>query len=141
MKTIRPDRDLASSVVSVSEAAQHFGVDAVTIRRWLMAGCPCVRPGHRGPGRGALVDLEQVALWRGNSSVVGEAPVEEIVQRIASALCGALTEGHADIRAGIDRASCAAVLLSAFDACSRTFGKTYRFDQLPLAIRTLLSEL
>ncbi len=138
MKTIRPDRELASSIVSVHEASRHFGVDPATIRRWLVGGCPCVRPGHRGPGRGALVDLEQVALWRGNSSVVTEAPVEKILQCIASALCGALTDGHADIRAGIDRASCAAVLAAAFDECCRTFGKTYRFDQLPAPIRALL---
>lgn len=141
MRIVHPHRELASSIVSVHEAAKHFGVDVVTIRRWLVAGCPCVRPGHRGPGRGALVDLEQVALWRGNSSVVREAPVEEIMQRIASALYGALTDGHADIGAGIDRASCAAVLVAAFDECRRTFGKTYRFDQLPVEIQTLMSEM
>ena len=141
MRIVRPDRELASSIVSVHEAAKHFSVDVVTIRRWLVAGCPCVRPGHRGPGRGALVDLEQVALWRGNSSVVCEAPVEEIMQRIASALYGALTDRHVDIGAGIDRASCAAVLVAAFDECRRTFGKTYRFEQLPAEIQTLMSEL
>lgn len=141
MRIVRPDSEMNSSVVSVRLAARHFSVDVATIRRWLVAGCPCVRPGNRGPGRGALVDLEQVALWRGNSSVVSEAPVEEIVQRIASALCGALTEGHADIRAGIDRASCAAVLVAAFDECCRTFGQTYRFDQLPAEIQTLMREL
>lgn len=141
MKTIRPDSEMDYRVVSVHEAALRFGVDVVTVRRWLKAGCPCVRRGHRGPGRCALVDLEQVALWRKRSTVVDGVTVEDALQRIASALCDALMNGQADIRAGIDRASCAAAFVVGFEACCRAFGKSYRFDQLPAAIRTLMSEL
>jgi len=141
VKTIRPDSEMASGIVSVHEAAQHFGVDVVTIRRWLKTGCPCVRRGRRGPGRCALVDLAQVARWRGEATVAIGVTVEDALQRIASALCDALMNGQADIRAGIDRASCAAVLVVGFEACCRAFGKSYRFDQLPGAIRTLMSEL
>lgn len=129
------------SRVSVTQTAKYFSVDAATIRRWLRAGCPCVRRGRRGPGHGALLDLQQVAQWRGNPNRPGELTVDPVLSRIAAALCATLMTERADLRAGIDRESAAAVLVAAFERCCREFGKTYRFDQLPQPIRTLMHEL
>lgn len=100
-----------------------------------------MRPGQRGPGRGALLDLHQVAEWRGRTNNQEGLTVESPIPRIAIALYETLVVDHADIRAGIDRASTAAVLIAAFERCCREFGKTYRFEQLPQPIRTLMSEL
>lgn len=136
LKADRPDQP-----VGVAQAARHFGVDAVTIRRWIQGGCPCLRRGRRGPGLGALLDLQQVEQWRGASNMSAGLTVEDTLQQIASALCEALTVAHAEIRAGIERAPAAAVLLVAFERCCEKFGKTYRFDEHPLPIRTLMHEL
>lgn len=137
-------------IVSVAQAARYFRVDQVTIRRWIRRGCPCFHRGQRGPGRGSRLDLQEVAQWldlqrvgqgRGVSNASEGMTVDGTLQQIASALCEALIADRADIRAGIDRVDCAEVLVVAFERCCREFGKTYRFDQKPEAIRTLLSFL
>lgn len=128
------------ALVSVAQVAKHFDVDCVTVRRWLRSGCPCVRRGQRGPGRGSLLDLQHVAQWRGKARQ-GGVTVEETMQKIAVALRATLVADHADIRAGIDRASAAAVLIMAFECACQTFGAAFPFDQLPTPIRTLMHEL
>lgn len=132
----QPDRP-----ANVAQAARHFSVDESTVRRWIANGCPCVRRGRRGPGLGALVDLQELAQWRGQSKVLAGLTVEDALQKIASALSSALMSEHADIRAGIDRAACAAVLTVVFEQCCREFGKTYRFDNLPVHIQATMREL
>ena len=127
--------------MTVAQVAKHFNVDEVTVHRWLKSGCPCLRPGRRGPGRGALLDIEQVEQWRGRSTVPEGLTVENLLPRIASALCDALMLEHADIRAGIDRAAAAAVLVVAFEQCCVEFKKTYPFNQQPKPIRTLMFEI
>lgn len=141
MKTVRPDSDMASSIVPVHEAAKHFDVDEVTVRRWISKGCPCVRRGRRGPGLGSLLDLRQVEQWRGVSKAAPGLTTDETMQRIAVALCESLTVRSAHIGAGIEREDCVAVLLVVFDRCCQEFGKTYHFDPLPEPIRTLMREL
>ena len=126
---------------SVIAAAKHFGVDQVTIRRWLRDGCPHLRYGRRGPGNGALLDLQEVGRWLGRANTPVEQTREDIMSLLAAALLKALNEDHADIRAGVSRADATAVLLVAWEQISKTMGKSYAFDQQPAAIRTLMSEL
>lgn len=123
------------------QVARHFAVDPATVRRWIQRGCPCVQVGRRGPGGSAVLNLEAVAAWRGQASVSTGWTADEVLERIAVALERALTVDRADIRAGIERASCAAAYLAAFEGCSRELGKTYRFDHLPEPIRALMREL
>lgn len=127
-----------SSVVAV---AQHFGVDAATIRRWIQAGCPTLVPGSRGPGRGARLDLHAVKQWRGRASGQAGMTSDEVVQRIAAALLSALEENHLHIRADISREAAAAALLVVWQNCCETFGVTFRFDEHPDPIRAIAREL
>lgn len=126
---------------SVSEAAAYFQVDQVTVRRWIVSGGPVLRHGRRGPGNGGLVDLLHMASWLGRANAPEEQTREDTMLQIAEALWKTLNEDHADIRSGASRADAAAVLLVAWERLCKTMGKSYRFDQCPEPIRTLMSEL
>lgn len=126
---------------SVTEAACYFAVDQSTIRRDIQRGCPVLCRGSRGPGRGARLDLREVAAWRGRASgQVGLTP-DQVLQRLAAALLSALEENHLDVRADISREAAAAALLVVWQNCCETFGVTFRFDENPAAIRALMREL
>lgn len=141
----RPAPTTTGQSASVHDAAKHFEVDQVTIRRYIRRGCPCLRPGRRGPGLGARLDLDAVATWlttwRGVSNAPAGLSVEEYLQRIAIILLETVEIDHADICAEISREATAAVLLVVWRCCCRNFGRTYRLDEQPQAIRTLMSFL
>lgn len=126
--------------MTVTETAQHFQVDPATVRRWIEAGCPCVRKGMPGPGRGAQLDLDAVRAWRGMGEAIEPDP-KQTLERIASALRQALIEDRADLRADVSREDAAAVLLVTWDRVCNTFGTRYAFDQQPDGIRALMREL
>jgi phage terminase Nu1 subunit (DNA packaging protein) len=126
---------------SAQDVARHCRVDAATVRRWPEKGCPVVRRGRPGPGRGYLFDLEQVAKWRDQANgPVGLTP-DEILQRVAGALWDALEKDHADIRAGITREDAAAAFLVAWERCCKNFAVSFKFDAHPEPIRALAREL
>lgn len=127
--------------MTVQAVAKHFSVDASTVRRWITVGCPCVRRGRRGPGHGAVLDLAQVDAWRGRANGPAGLTPEEVVQKIAEALLEAVEKDHVDIRAGISRADAAAAILVIFERCCKSFGQSFRFDQLPEPIRALAREI
>jgi hypothetical protein len=102
---------------TVAQAAAHFKVDRSTIRKWIAGGdCPVVRRGTRGPGRGAVLDLAAVAAWRGGpvAGPVGFS-VDEVMEGVA-----------------------AAVAFMVFGQIAWNFGRAYRTDEYPAAIRALL---
>ena len=142
-----PDPATTGQPVSVRAAAEHFGVDPKTVRSWVRHGCPCVRRGRSGPGRGALLSLFRVEEWRKQRRARTTLPTESIgadmLDQIATALLKSLSEDSSHIGAGatVTRAEAAAILLSAWERICKTFGKTYRFDVRPPAIQTLRSEL
>ena len=49
--------------VPAPQAARELGRHPATVSRWLAAGAPVVRPGRRGRGGSALVDVEQLRQW------------------------------------------------------------------------------
>lgn len=119
------------------QAAQHLGIDAATLRKWRQQGCPVVKRGGKGPGNGALYDVHAVQVWRGKTVKFTDFTPDIILRQVAEALRLALTDDHADLRAGISREAAAAALLVAWERCCKTFGKTYPFDQQPDPIRAL----
>ena len=127
--------------MTVQETARHFRVDQVTIRRWIGKGCPYVRKGTKGPGKAAILNLQQVEQWRGRSPGPVGLSGDAVAQQIANALLDALDKDHADIRAGVSRDDAAAMLVAAWERICKTMGKSYAFDQQPEAIRTLMSLL
>lgn len=137
MKSIRPDSEMASGIVSVPGAAVHFGVDPATVRRWLQCGCPCVRKGQRGPGRGALLDLREVEVWRDKTNGPVGFTADVVLEQVAEAFENALLSQRVDIGADIERKQAAFVLLRTFEVCAQTFGRRFSFDDLPPGIRAV----
>ena len=128
---------------TVEQAADQEHVDVATVRRDIhLPGCPVIKKGKRGPGNGALLDLEKYREWRGktNAPVVGLTP-QEILQQIASALLQAVEHDRLDIRAGITKEEAAAACLVIFERCCKSFGISFKFDERPEPIRALAREL
>src|SRR4051812_39493095 len=90
--------------MTVAEAAQHFKVDPATVRRWLTAGCPYLRRGRRGPGGGAVLDLEAVQNWRDRPGGPAGSTVDEIMEDIATVLLNTVMQSRVDLRVGITTA-------------------------------------
>jgi hypothetical protein len=131
----------ACHLCSIHDVAKYFGVDPCTVRRWILKGCPCVRRGSRGPGRGAVLDLIAVIAWRSRAIAPTGFTADEVVQRIAQALWDSLENDHADLRAGISREEMSAALLVAWERLTSTFGQTFKWDAQPEPIRALMREL
>lgn len=127
--------------MTVTQAARTFQVDVATIRRWIVKGCPCVRRGSRGPGRGAVLDPEAMATWRGRASGPTGLSVDEVLQRIADTLWDTLDREHVDVRAGVDREAAAAVLIVVWEQACKNFAVPFKFDSQPASIRALVREL
>ena len=51
-------------ILPLPAAAAELDVRPDTLRSWIRAGAPCVRPGRCGPGGAALVDPERLRAWR-----------------------------------------------------------------------------
>jgi phage terminase Nu1 subunit (DNA packaging protein) len=49
--------------VSVDRIASIFDVTEKTVRSWIRAGLPTIKPGGKGKGNGALLDLAEVVVW------------------------------------------------------------------------------
>jgi hypothetical protein len=66
--------------VSIRVAALDLGVTPQAVRGWLRQGAPCVQAATgSGPGRGSLVDVEELRRWR-------ERGAEACLPAIAQAL-------------------------------------------------------
>lgn len=64
--------------VNLQEAAEALGIDVSTLQRDIAAGCPVVKLGSVGRGKGSRVDLDAVRRWRAGAR--GDAlPVLEAV--------------------------------------------------------------
>jgi hypothetical protein len=105
------------TAVSIAEASRELDVEPATVRRWLREGAPCARPGGRGPGRGALVVVEDLQRWR-------ERSPEVVMQKVAAAIVDTLRrdagEGEPAHRTlGIRAPAAAALLAMAFERIHR----------------------
>ena len=54
-----------SEGIRINKVARTLKKSPSTIRRWVQHGCPCVRPGEVGRGKGAILNLNDVITWRG----------------------------------------------------------------------------
>ena len=130
---------------SVLEAASYFDVDQSTIRRDIQRGCPVLRRGSRGPGRGARLELHAVAQWRGRARGQAGLTPEEALQRIAFVLWASLSQEHVDVRAGIQPDDAAAVLFVVWEQCCQSFASPACVLRLraapPAPIRALVARI
>lgn len=127
--------------VTVAQAAKHADVDPCTVRRDIQrdGSAFVIRKGKRGPGNGALLDLQKYISYRGQAT--GPTP-EEIVEKIAEALEAALLEERADIRADVEKRQAAAVLIVAYEQCCLRFAVSLkRLGLMPQPIQALMHEL
>jgi hypothetical protein len=123
---------------TVPQLAKHFALDQATVRRWPHRGCPVIRRGAKGPGRGALFDLAAVEAWRSRVTAPTGLSVDEVLQRIALALGECIEHDHLALRVNISREESAAVVIVVWEKCCHAFGKSYPFDQHPQAIRAAM---
>jgi hypothetical protein len=75
--------------VPIADAARHFDVSVDTMRRWVRLGCPCASPGELGRGKGAMLNLDDVARWRATRAGIDAIPCDLMV-RIETALLDVL---------------------------------------------------
>jgi hypothetical protein len=106
--------------VSIEQAAQHFGVHAETVRRWIRAGAPCLSPGQPGRGHGARLDLLAVARWRG---ATGDVP-DDVLLKVQGALLDVMRRDGgkgvpAHVEVGATREQAAAILTQAYARIQR----------------------
>jgi hypothetical protein len=123
------------------QLAKHLGKDPATIRKWPQKGCPVIRRGAKGPGRGALFDLATVEAWRGRATAPAGLSIDDVMQQIAVALWQCLEEDHADIRAGISQDDAATVFVILWERCCKNFGVSFKFDAKPKPIRALMARI
>lgn len=64
--------------------------------------------------------------------------VDEVMQKVATALLDCLEKDHVDVCAGVSREDAAAVLLVVFEGCCKGFNRRFAFDAQPEAIRALM---
>lgn len=72
-----------TSAATIPQAAGAMGVSVARVRAWVRDGAPVVRPGHRGRGHAALVDVPALAAWLHAREL---APIEESHRALACAL-------------------------------------------------------
>jgi hypothetical protein len=117
---------------TVLEAAAQEGVNPATVRRKIQTDVwPCLRRGKRGPGNGAVLDLDAIR----------QPPRGLTPEQFAAVLRRALSEDHCDIRAGCPRDDAAAVLLIVWERYCSAVGVMFPFDAEPEPIRALKREL
>jgi len=129
----------AVTPVTIPQVARHFGVDLSTVRRWIVNGCPVVRRGRRGPGGGAVLDLDAVIVYRGGP-VAGRVgfSVDEVMEDVAAALRDAVMRDNLDLRVDITKAQAATACVMLFEQIGKQFGRLVRWDEAPEAIRALM---
>lgn len=93
-------------MLTVDAAARELGVSVVTLRRWLARGAPH-RPGRRGRGHAALVDVGAVRAWRQAND--RDTALLELAQAVPGVLARATAEAFRQIE-GPDKRRMAGVL-------------------------------
>lgn len=102
-----------SDGITISSAARMLKRSESTIRRWVQRGCPCVRPGETGRGKGAILNLSDVMRWRGGG--VAEISPDERLQSVATVLMDCLKRDGIHERIGITGRELAGLLVLVFE--------------------------
>jgi hypothetical protein len=104
-------------ILPLPAAARELGRPAHTLRSWVRAGAPVVRPGRNGPGGAALVDVDALRSWRARGT--DDAPLVRVDESVvARGLLAAFREGtHGDL--DVTQRQLASVLCMAFAAIVR----------------------
>lgn len=101
----------------LSEAAKALGIHRTTLRRMIAAGCPTVKPGDVGRGRGAILDLAEVERWRArktNAALVTRDD-ERMLGLIAESFLDVLKRDRAFLDVGIAEGQAAGFLFLVFE--------------------------
>lgn len=103
-----------SEVLTINRAARELGKSASTVRRWVQRGCPCVRPGEVGRGKGAILNLQDVITWRGGGGVF-QASDDERLEFLAGVLMDVLRRDEIHERIGITASEMAGMLVLIYE--------------------------
>src|SRR3990172_4874448 len=128
-----------SQGITLREAAQTLRKSESTVRRWVQRGCPCVRPGEVGRGKGAIVNLNDVITWRGGGGVF-QASDDERLEFLAGVLMDVLRRDAIHEPIGITASEMAGMLVLIYERYHKnlTHEPIYR-QQLPPEIAQLLA--
>ncbi|MEQ1794299.1 MAG: hypothetical protein ABL970_08925 [Nitrospira sp.] len=123
------------------QAARYFQKDPATIRRWITAGAPVLRPGGKGPGRSALLDFQEVEQWRGQAVQAAAEQAGDIFEQVARAFQETIQHDRIEDRTGVSKAQAVSVFMLVFDRLCREHRRHYSIDTLPEGIRALMRVL
>ena len=128
-----------SDGISINKAAKMLGKTPSTVRRWVQKGCPCVRPGETGRGKGAILSLDDVMAWRGGGHVM--ASDDERLQFIATVLMDCIKRDEVHLRVDVTQREMAALLVLVFQRywLNLTHRAIDELQDLPEEIKQLLA--
>ena len=121
--------------IDLNSAARELGVSRITLRRWIQAGAPVIRPGRPGPGKGTLVLPDALRRWRAREV---QEPQDSIARGIANAY-GRAPEGYSQpawAELGLSHRQAAALLIEAYREIVRTATGRYP-ETLPTELSLL----
>jgi len=128
-----------SEVLSINQAAKKLKKTPSTVRRWVAKGCPCVRPGEVGRGKGAILNIPDVIAWRGGGQVQKEGDAERL-GFIADVLMDSLRRDKIHERIGITSKQTAGLLALVYERYHKNLIKEpVERDKLPEQITQLLA--
>jgi phage terminase Nu1 subunit (DNA packaging protein) len=135
---------LAKVSATIPQAAAEMGVPVAQIRAWLRNGAPVARPGQRGRGHAALVDVAALQTW-----LRSREPLEESHRAIARDLVGdmaAIVVARWRARSDPQKLRDAGVVVAEFatlaDAVHERLGlPALSSDEWPLEIKQMCSAL
>jgi|SRR3989304_1052008 len=128
-----------SQGISITKAARALNRTPSTLRRWVQKGCPCVRPGEVGRGKGSLLNLNDVIAWRGGGQVQKEGDAERL-GFIADVLMDSLRRDKIHERIGITSKQTAGLLALVYERYHKNLIKEpVERDKLPEQITQLLA--
>ena len=128
-----------SQGISITKAARALNRTPSTLRRWVQKGCPCVRPGEVGRGKGAILNLQDVITWRGGGGVF-QASDDERLEFLAGVLMDVLRRDEIHERIGIEASEMAGMLVLIYERYHKNLThEPVDRQQLPPEIAQLLA--
>lgn len=128
---VPPEMTDLHSAATILQAASQMGVPVARVRGWLRAGAPILRPGQRGRGHAALVDVEALEAWLQSRE---QAPAEEHYRAIARNLVAdiaAVVIGRWRARTDPGKLRDAGAVVAEFEALAAVVHERLGLPELP----------
>lgn len=129
---------MSRDAVPINIAARQLGKSASTVRRWIQRGCPCVKPGEVGRGKGSILNLADVLAWRAGG--IAPADQDNRLEFVADVLMDSFKRDEITIKIGITTRELAGVLALIYQRYYRNLTHEQPdMDKLPDEITQLLA--